>query len=215
MLKEMKERAGLYEKHTFWDTQPVLKPSEGKEKALEGAVETKQLKDIRADEYPLPETYEWTTIDITKDAELNEVYDFLKEHYVGDSGGNYRFRYTPNFLRWALTPPDYYKDWILGVRIKANKKLVGFISGIPLKVSVKGVPIVMAEIDFLCVHAKLRTKRLAPVLIKEVTRRINQKGLWQAIYTAGKCIPTPMAYTRYYYRAINYKKLLDVSAVRT
>ena len=34
----------------------------------------------------------------------------------------------------------------------------------------------MAEINFLCVHKKLRAKRLAPVLIKEVTRRINLKG---------------------------------------
>jgi hypothetical protein len=29
------------------------------------------------------------------------------------------------------------------------------------------------EINFLCVHKKLRSKRLAPVLIKEVTRRVN------------------------------------------
>jgi glycylpeptide N-tetradecanoyltransferase len=31
----------------------------------------------------------------------------------------------------------------------------------------------MVEINFLCVHKKLRSKRLAPMLIKEVTRRVN------------------------------------------
>jgi hypothetical protein len=31
----------------------------------------------------------------------------------------------------------------------------------------------MCEINFLCIHKKLRAKRLAPVLIKEVTRRVN------------------------------------------
>lgn len=31
----------------------------------------------------------------------------------------------------------------------------------------------MCEINFLCVHRKLRDKRLAPTLIKEVTRRVN------------------------------------------
>lgn len=31
----------------------------------------------------------------------------------------------------------------------------------------------MVEINFLCVHKKLRSKRLAPVLIKEITRRVN------------------------------------------
>ena len=36
----------------------------------------------------------------------------------------------------------------------------------------------MAEINFLCVHKKLRAKRLTPMLIKEVTRRINRKNIW-------------------------------------
>lgn len=211
MLREMKDMAPLYEQHKFWDTQPVPNFQETKGKEIEqGPLEIKEIKDVRPEPYALPETFEWVTIDINNDLELNEVYDFLRDHYVGDSAGSYRFRYTPNFIRWALTPPEYHKEWILGVRVKVNKKLIGFISGIPLKVSVNGKVIETAEIDFLCIHEKLRTKRLAPVLIKEVTRRVNLKGIWQAIYTAGRYIPTPIAYTRYYYRSINYKKLLDV-----
>lgn len=54
-----------------------------------------------------------------------------------------------------------------------------------------------AEINFLCAHKKLRNKRLAPVLIKEVTRRVNLKGIWQAVYTAGVVIPTPISTCRY------------------
>lgn len=50
--------------------------------------------------------------------------------------------------------------------LQANHKLVGFISGIPADVRVPGATVRMAEINFLCVHKKLRTKRLAPVLIK-------------------------------------------------
>jgi glycylpeptide N-tetradecanoyltransferase len=52
------------------------------------------------------------------------------------------------------------------------------------------------EINFLCVHKKLRSKRLAPVLIKEVTRRVNLKGIFQAVYTAGAILPTPVASCR-------------------
>lgn len=36
----------------------------------------------------------------------------------------------------------------------------------------------MAEINFLCVHKDLRAKRLAPVLIKEITRRVNLHNIW-------------------------------------
>lgn len=34
----------------------------------------------------------------------------------------------------------------------------------------------LVEVNFLCVHKKLRAKRLAPVLIKEITRRVNRRG---------------------------------------
>lgn len=43
----------------------------------------------------------------------------------------------------------------------------------------------MVEINFLCVHKKLRSKRVAPVLIREITRRVHLEGIFQAVYTAG------------------------------
>ena len=77
-----------------------------------------------------------------------------------------RFNYSPEFLRWALQPPGYQLDWLVGVRATGNNKLVGFISGIPARVKVNDDVVKMVEINFLCVHKKLRSKRLAPVLIK-------------------------------------------------
>ncbi len=64
-----------------------------------------------------------------------------------------------------------------------------------------------AEINFLCVHKKLRSKRLTPVLIKEVTRRCNLANVWQAIYTAGIVLPTPIGTCRYVFSA-------DLSMIR-
>ena len=34
----------------------------------------------------------------------------------------------------ALKPPGYHKEWHVGVRVKSNKKLVGFISGVPIAI---------------------------------------------------------------------------------
>lgn len=48
----------------------------------------------------------------------------------------FRFDYSVPFLRWALKPPGYFKTWHVGVRVTKNKKLVGFITGIPQKISV-------------------------------------------------------------------------------
>ena len=49
--------------------------------------------------------------------------------------------------------------------------MVGFIAGIPIKVCIYGTDIELAEIDFLCVKKEYRDKRLAPLLIQEVSRR--------------------------------------------
>lgn len=57
----------------------------------------------------------------------------------------------------------------------------------------------MVEINFLCVHKKLRSKRVAPVLIREITRRVHLKGIFQAVYTAGVVLPKPVSTCRYFF----------------
>ncbi|XP_034414940.1 glycylpeptide N-tetradecanoyltransferase 1-like isoform X3 [Cyclopterus lumpus] len=69
----------------------------------------------------------------------------------------------------------------------------------------------MSQVKFLCVHKKLRLKRMTPVLIRELTRRINQHGLYQAVYTAGIVLPTPLSSCRYWLRPLNPRKLTEVS----
>ena len=121
----------------------------------------------------------------------------------------FRFEYKVPFLRWALTPPGYHKDWMLGVRGGTKNTLFGFISGIPVHTKVQGKSVKMCEINYLCVHKKLRAKKLAPVLIKEITRRVNCTEVYQAIYTAGATIPTPFGHATYWHRNINCKKLIE------
>jgi len=65
------------------------------------------------------------------------------------------------------------------------------------------------EINFLCVHKKLRSKRVAPVLIREITRRVNLHGIFQAVYTAGVILPKPISTCRYWHRSLNPKKLIE------
>jgi glycylpeptide N-tetradecanoyltransferase len=76
--------------------------------------------------------------------------------------------------------------------------------------SLNGKRVQMAEINFLCVHKHLRSKRLAPILIREITRRVNLKDIWQAVYTAGITLPTPVSSATYWHRSLNPKKLVEV-----
>jgi glycylpeptide N-tetradecanoyltransferase len=92
-----------------------------------------------------------------------------------------------------------------------NKKpIVGFITAIPASIVLYQKEHRMVEINFLCVHTKLRANRLAPVLIKEITRRANINGIFQAVYTAGISLPMPIASCQYWHRSLNPKKLIEV-----
>mmetsp|Transcript_130784 Transcript_130784/g.378364 ORF Transcript_130784/g.378364 Transcript_130784/m.378364 type:complete len:451 (+) Transcript_130784:62-1414(+) len=196
--------------HHFWDTQPV--PTIGSEYAQDSGPidEIKTVDEVRAEPYTLPESFEWCTCNVDDEKEAMEIYTLLSENYVEDDDSMFRFDYSVAFLRWALKPPGFLRQWHLGVRVKTSLKLVGFITGIPANIQVYDKLINMVEINFLCVHKKLRSKRLAPVLIKEITRRVNKEDVWQAVYTAGVVLPRPISECRYWHRSLNPKKLIDV-----
>ena len=109
-----------------------------------------------------------------------------------------------------MMPPGWKKQWHRGVRTTKSKKLVAFIAAIPVELRIRSKIIRASEVNFLCIHKKLRSKRLAPVLIKEITRLCNLDGVWQAIYTGGVVLPKPVSTCRYYHRAINWMKLYEV-----
>jgi glycylpeptide N-tetradecanoyltransferase len=158
----------------------------------------------------LPAGYSWSDLDLTNDEQADELYNLLTQNYVEDDDAMFRFDYSVKFLRWALLAPGGPKQWLVGVRGGKKSKLFGFIAGIPVHVVANGKDIKMCEINFLCVHKNLRAKRLAPVLIKEITRRVNLTDCWQAVYTAGITIPTPITAATYWHRSLNAKKLVEV-----
>ncbi|KAH9993757.1 N-myristoyl transferase [Russula vinacea] len=195
--------------HKFWATQPVPHYDDGAPEE-DGYIEpSKPREEVRQDPFPLPRDFEWSVLDITEPSQLKEVYELLSANYVEDEQSAFRFRYTAEFLEWALMPPGWLREWHIGVRVSSNKKLVAFISGVPIRLRVRKRDIRSVEINYLCVHKKLRSKRLTPVLIKEITRRCNLEGIFQAIYTAGVVIPTPISTCRYYHRTLNVPKLVD------
>ena len=143
-----------------------------------------------------------------------EIYNLLTNNYVEDDENMFRFDYSKEFLRWALRPPAYFRSWHIGVRVKTTRKLVAFIIGVHAKIRVRDESVLMEDINFLCVHKKIRSKRLAPILNKEVTRRVHLENIWQASYTKGFVLPTLIATCQYWHRSLNIKKLIEVGFSR-
>lgn len=131
--------------YKFWKTQPVVKFGEqlsGDDGPIEPSVPPEQ---VRQEPYQLPTNFVWSQIDMEDSEQKREVFELLSLHYVEDNDAAFRFKYSAEFLEWALTPPGYYKDWHIGVRGRPKNKLVRFISTIPLK---------------LCAHDKQRAQLL-------------------------------------------------------
>lgn len=195
--------------YKFWQTQPVPKFGENAQ-IEEGPFKIIDPEQVPKEPGPMAEGYEWVTMDLTDDAEIKEVYELLNGHYVEDNEAMFRFNYSKEFFKWALLAPGWTKEWHVGVRATTSRKLVAFISAVPMAIRVRNKVLKSSEVNFLCVHKKLRSKRLTPVLIKEVTRRCYVHGVYQAIYTAGIVLPTPVSTCRYFHRSLEWQKLNDV-----
>ncbi|XP_026171293.1 glycylpeptide N-tetradecanoyltransferase 2-like [Mastacembelus armatus] len=194
--------------YRFWDTQPVVKF--GDSITTHGPVVEREAA-VCKKPYPLPEGFSWDTLDLSSPTVLIELCTLLNQNYMEEDDNTIRFNFSPEYLQWALQPPNWLPQWHCGVRVDTNKKLVGFIAAVPADVRVYEMQKQMVQVKFLCVHKKLRLKRMTPVLIRELTRRVNQQDFYQAVYTAGIVLPTPLSSCRYWHRALNPRKLIEVN----
>ncbi|KAJ0259094.1 hypothetical protein HA466_0054940 [Hirschfeldia incana] len=188
--------------HTFWQSQPI-------EHLLDGPIQTSPLVKKKAEK--IGADYEWTTLDLNSDAVLSEVCKLLMEH---NNEGDDEFRYANpgEFLRWALRPPGYYQSWHIGIRVK--KSLVAFFFGVPARIRVRDNEAVnVAAVSFLCAQKDFRSKGLVPVLIKEMIRRVNLKGIWQVAFCSDLLLATPVTTITPWIRMLNPAKVSKFSGV--
>lgn len=128
---------------------------------IEGEIQKFDIKDIPTEPVALPAGFEWSEFDITDDTVVEEICEFLMDHYVEDEVGNFRLLYSKEKFRWGAATPGYNKNLHFLVRNSKNKKIMASIVGCPKKIVICGKTMKIAEINFLAVHHKLRSKRLA------------------------------------------------------
>jgi len=174
--------------HEFWDTQPMGKDT--------------QTRD--ADESPvvLPEGYEWST------CQTHELRNLLSAHYLTDDESG--MEYSKELVEWVLHADPYWN-----IALRKGGKLVGFIAGRPSHMMCDGVRVSTVEVTFLCVSKKVRGKRLAPLLIKELARREACRGIYQGIFTAVQELPSPVATTHSWHRLLNIPNLIKSGFYQT
>lgn len=185
---------------SFWTTQ-LVKHYRVDEAVTNGYIIQPPVEGMSFD-CSLPNGFAWSTL---SSLNVDEIYNFLRNNYVYD--GTFRVLYSKESLNWILSQPSDYNQCV-GIRAEKSGVLVGFVSAIAINLKIYDKTVKGSQIDFLCVHKKLRRKRMAPTLIREITRRIRLCGIYCAAYTGGMQIHQPVSVCHYWNRPINPQKLV-------
>lgn len=62
----------------------------------------RDVSEIRAEPYSLPDGFQWDTLNLNEPLVLKELYTLLNENYVEDDDSMFRFDYQPNFIKWFV-----------------------------------------------------------------------------------------------------------------
>ncbi|TNN03857.1 hypothetical protein fugu_000886 [Takifugu bimaculatus] len=180
-------QAARNHKYHFWETQPVPRLDGADDGVMTHGPIIDAEGSVRTDPYSLPEGFRWDNLELSSQTVLRELCTLLNENYLEEDDNTVRFDFSPEYLQWVLQPPNWLAQWHCGIRVVSSNKLVGFIAAVPAELLVYEAEKRMVQVKFLCVHKKLRLKRMTPVLIRELTRRVNQQGRYQAVYTTCCC----------------------------
>ena len=91
--------------YKFWQTQPVPKFGESVDEAAEGPIKVYGVEVVSKEAPALLEGFEWVSLDLTNEEELQELYQLLYGHYVEDDEAMFRFNYSISFLKWYVLVP--------------------------------------------------------------------------------------------------------------
>ena len=209
-IQHFYNKKDIKKEYKFWNTQLV--PQFYKRASFElGPIKTEfKEEDIKKNPYELPQNMEWVEIDMTKEEELNKVYEFLEKNY--EDSIDYKENYNKEFLRWQFSPIKNIKYKNIIISIQLNKKIIAFFSGLPMRLSVYGKEINTYNISFLCIDMKYRKHNLAEIMFKEMFRRTYMENIYQNIFVSKRLIPKPFAESTYYYRPLiieDIKKMIE------
>jgi glycylpeptide N-tetradecanoyltransferase len=154
--------------------------------------------------YKLPTQFKWDTLNPNNEGELDDLYMLLKENYIGDVC---KMNVTKDLLKWTLTQPGWNQELLLCVRVSENNKLVAFVSATPIKMRVGDNVVDSALANFLCIHRKIRNKRLTPLLSKELIRRLFDLEIKTCVGVIPNFKIESTCNLAYWHRKLNVKKL--------
>ena len=163
---------------------------------------------------------EWSELAV--EDEVSELTIFIQEHYM-QSGFPFQIMYSADHLTHELSSKPSkvillrkrLQDTGSGTRNGAVKGaiiacIMGSVHHYEINLGGNTPKIELCDtllINFLCVHKSFRHLRLAPALITEISRRVNEDwGIQKAYYISNAELPNPFCKASYHHRILNSEK---------
>lgn len=194
--------------YKFWSSQPMPKVNESV--MLDNTIETEVP--INETPEPLIDDFVWVTYDLSKEENKTKVSSFLDKYYGLDTLGEFSKQYNNAYLDWQTSGNKQYIA--LGVEYTKNNSLVGFIYGHVTKTQVNRKQLDLVETNLLCIHPKLREKKLTCKLVKELRRQFNILGYKYGTFSTVNYLSKPIASLNTYNRVLSAKVLVDTGFIK-
>ena len=195
-------------KYNYWDKQPVsqLKDNNSLLNIINPNLHEEYSK-MKQKEIP---SYSWVTFDLNKEEDALAICNFLNKNYRLGQDDKFRLFYTEKYLRWSLGEDHI----ITGIRAQTNNSIGAIVAGSIKKYQVFDKELMLGDLNYLCVHPKLCEKGLAPILGKEIMRRLCERAnITIGSFTTVRYVPTPVCRTEFYHRPLNFEKLYNCDFV--
>lgn len=152
--------------------------------------------------------YTWIDFNLSDDNQIENVCTFLNKNYKINNKDNFRLYYTKDYLRWSLGTSGK----IIGIH--SNGTIGGIIAASIRECQIFKTKLNIADINYFCIHSKLREKGLAEMFIDEITRRMCDENIIVGTFTTQRYIPTPICKIEFFHRPLNYEKLCQVNFLK-
>ena len=191
--------------YSWWKGKPVHNLDEvvARSEKIESNLARRAPHVVSEEPMKIPGAMEWLIVDLGNDVEMEKIASFLRTYYGTEK---IKLECTIEFMRWTLGRQGV----LIALVTNVGKTICGVVGATIMNMMMYDKKERFGQPLFLCAHPIYRKKKLAGVLIDEMTRRLNLMGVSQGLFATKLCVPTPIAHIRIYYRPLNYKRLIDL-----
>lgn len=145
----------------------------------------------------------------------SRLQPLLHDAYIETDDGSLSLKPSATALHWMLETPGADPNLRVGLGVRGDDELIGFVCAVPSAFMLRGKEQSSAvEVSFLCVRRDWRGQGLTRILLDELRRRCAVADVRCAIFTAAKPRLPPLLCLECYHCPLDTHSLVRAGFIR-